>query len=676
MDTQAPNPEIFLNAALAIGRRIASQAQWDGDACTWTVMSPDRGNPGARRAVAATASGTVYEGTAGMAMFLAELAAVSGDEQLARAALGGVEFGLREGETAADNAYGYHSGRVGIAYAAVRVGERLNRPELFARAEAVLRPLAGNETRDMGMDVIAGGGGGIPALLSMAGRVDPELATGIARRLGDHLISIASRDTEGMSWATMRSSSIRNLNGYAHGAAGIGHGLLELYAATGEGQYRYTAEQAFLYERHFFSAEESNWPDLRHTELGEYQFEGRMDELRDRQRSGNPLPPQPPRYMAAWCHGAPGIGFSRLRAYQLLGDPLYLEEARASFVNVEASIADELAMNYSLCHGRGGNAETLVEGARILGDPSIVRPAEAIALSGIERYENAGVPWPCGTMGGVSDPGLLLGESGIGMFLLRLARPDIPSVLFLTVPDDSAARGGQAGAEGFDQLRDRVVNEHFDRTLRLFRGLGVDTRADVHLAPMGPAPRQSDAELAYEALSARVQAEADPARRALLEDAFLVDRARYELARDVTDYTTEFLDALARLPQEEVEWREGRVALSPRARIVVTRYDWDAWQDAGDTESMPDEDDAYYLVQFYAGRVNVRRLSPFAALILQTVRESATVDEVIDVVAEAVSGAEGSPNREWLEDRVVEQLTQAYRAGFVDFAPDLVAASA
>lgn len=676
MDTQAPNPDTFLNAALAIGRRIASQAQWDGDACTWTVMSPDRANPGVRRAVATPASGTVYEGTSGMAMFLAELAAVSGDEQLARTALGAVEFGLAEGEAAGDSSYGYHSGRVGIAYAAVRVGERLNRPELFARAEALLRPMAGNETRDMGMDVIAGGGGGIPALLAMAGRVDAELATGIARRLGDHLISIASRDPEGLSWATMRSSSIRNLNGYAHGAAGIGHGLLELYAATGEGQYRYAAEQAFLYERHFFNPTESNWPDLRHTELGEYQFEGRMDELRERQRSGNRLPPQPMRYMAAWCHGAPGIGFSRLRAYQLLGDPLYLEEARASFVNVEQSISDELGMNYSLCHGRGGNAETLVEGARILGEPALLAPAQAVALSGIERYENAGAPWPCGTMGAVSDPGLLLGESGIGMFLLRLARPEVPSVLFITIPDDRAAQGGRAGAEGFAQLQARIMEEHFGRALGLLRALGVPTDQAVRPAPMGPAPRRSDAELAYDALVARIAAEPDAERRALLEDAFLVDRTRYELTRSVTDYTAEFLDALGRVPQEEVEWREGRVSLSPRARIAVTRWDWDAWQDAGDTDSPPDEDDAYYLVQFAGGRASVRRLSPFAALILQTVRDGATVDEVIDVVAEAVSGAEGSPNRDWLEDRVTEQLTQAYRAGFVDFAPGLVAAGA
>lgn len=679
MDTQpSATPDTFLNAAERIGRRVASLAQWEGDACTWQVMSPDRANPGVRRAVAATASGTLYEGTTGMALFLAELYAATGrtDPELARAALGAVEYGLREGETAADNSYGYHSGRVGIAYAAVRAGELLDRPELFARAEALLRPLVGNESRDMGMDVIAGGGGAIPALLAMAGRVDSELVLGIARRLGDQLIATATRDPEGMSWATMRSSSIRNLCGYAHGAAGIGHGLLELYAATGEGQYRYAAEQAFLYERAFFSEGESNWPDLRHTELGEYQFEGRMDELRDRMRSNNPLPPQPPRYMSAWCHGAPGIGFSRLRAYQLLGDPLYLEEARASFVSVERSLSDELGMNFSLCHGRGGNAETLLEGARMLDEPGLLRAAQATALAGIERFEDAGEPWPCGTMGGVSDPGLLLGESGIGMFLLRLARPEVPSPLFITAPDDSAAQGGRAGAEGYADLQARTVDEHFGRTLRLFRALGVDTDTVVPPRPMGPAPRESDGAAAYAALTARAAAETDAGRRTQLEDALLVDRTRWELVLGVPDYTTEFLDALARLPQDEVEWRDGRVSLSPRARVVTTRWDWDAWLEAEDPATPPEEDDVYYLAQFAAGRVMLRRLSPFAALILQTVREPAGVDEVIDTVAEAVNSGDGAPERGWLEDRVVEQLSQAYRAGFVELETGLVGAGA
>ena len=97
-------------------------------------------------------------------------------------------------------------------------------------------------------------------------------------------------------------------------------------------------------------------------------------------------------------------------------------------------------------------------------------------------------------MGGVSDPGLLLGEAGIGMFLLRLARPEVPSVLFITAPDASAAQGGRAGAEGYAEARSRVVEEHFGRTLRLFRALGVDTDAAVPARrPWAPPPARATA---------------------------------------------------------------------------------------------------------------------------------------------------------------------------------------
>lgn len=673
--TQA-GPETFLDAAHRMGRRIAADAQWEGDGCTWVVITPDRANPGSRKGVPTTASGALYEGTSGIALFLAELAAVTGDEELARTALGGIRFALKDGVGMSESAFGYHSGRVGIAYAAGRVGELLGRPELYAEAEALLRPLAGNEARDMGMDVIAGAGGGIPALLQLAKHVDAELALGIARRLGDNLIETASRDADGWSWATMRSSSTRNLCGYAHGAAGIGHGLLELYAATGDGRYRYAAEQAFLYERRFYSEEAGNWPDLRNTELGEYQFEGRIEELRERLRSGDWLATPATHYMAAWCHGAPGIGLSRLRAYEVLGDPVYLQEARSSFGSVERSLSDELGMNFSLCHGRGGNAETLLEGARILNEPELLEPAKEAALIGIERYEDAGQPWSCGTMGGVQDPGLLLGEAGIGMFLLRLARPEVPSPLVITAPDASATEGGRAGAEGYAAVQKRTVEEHFGRTLQIFRALDEDVDALIPPRPLGAAPMVSDVEAAHDAIAARIAGEADGERRALLEDAFAVDRTRFELVRSVEDHSQEYLDTLARLPQEELDWHEGRVGLSPRARVVSTRYDWDGWLDLGDEASPPQEDDAYYLVQFSAGRASARRLSPFAALILQTVQEPATLDELIAVVKEAVSSPQGAPDHDWLEDRVVEQLAQAYRAGFIGFERGLVAADA
>jgi hypothetical protein len=680
MDTQLrtdePRTAALVDAALTIGRRLVEGARWSDDACTWLVMQPDRANPTTRTAVPTPATGTVYEGTAGMALFLAELHGVTGDADLARTALGAIRFAIRTGAALPETSFGYHSGRVGIAYAAARTGELLGHPEFYARAEDLLRPLAGNESRDPGLDVIAGAGGAIPALLQLTRYVDAELALGIARGLGDHLVATAAREPEGWSWTTIRNSAIRNLNGYAHGAAGIGHGLLELYAATGDGRYRYAAEQAFLYERAFFNPRNDNWPDLRHTELGEFQYEGRLDELRELLRSGGGPEPQPTRYMSAWCHGAPGIGLSRVRAWQLLGDPLYRDEVLAACATTADTLTAHPLSNYSLCHGRGGNADTLMVAAQVLGDEPLREPALESAFAGIERHEGAdGTPWPCGTMGAVSDPGLLLGEAGIGHFLLRLAHPRVPSVLVLEAPDVSASRGGTAGEEGWRSEQERSISEHFGRTLAAFRAMAVDL--DLPLAPMGPAPRTSDVVAVYEALAARVRDEPDAALRERLEDAFAVDRACYALARSVTDFTMEYLDGLARIPAGEVDWRDGRVELSPRARVVSTRWDWAAraQADAAGPPADADEDEAHWLVQFSGGRSAVRPLSPFAAVILEGVREPATVDELIDTVNAAVSGGEGEVNRDWLEERVLQQLNQAYRAGFVTLARGLVGAA-
>ena len=654
--------EFFLEVALRIGRRVAAAAEWEGEGATWTIMAPDRDNPDLRVAKPATASGTFYEGTSGIGLFLAELWSATGraDGELARTALGAIRFALDEGTRLPENSFGFHGGRVGIAYAGAVVGRLLDRPELLEQAAALLQPMAGRESEDRGLDVIGGGGGALPALVALSAWLpDGELPLSIARRLGDHLIEAAAHEPEGWCWGTMHGSAVRHLCGYAHGSAGIGHGLLELYLATDDSRYRYGMEQAFLYENAFYDETASNWPDLRHNEIGEYLFAGRMDELRARLAGGQPLEPQPPRYMSAWCHGGPGIGLARLRAWEALREPRYLDDARAAIRATVASLEDA-RMNYSLCHGRGGNCETLMEGARVLGEPELLERPRQVAMEGWETYEAKGMPWPCGTMQGASDPGLLLGEAGIGFWLLRLARPETPSVLVVTPPAET--RRPDDGGEGYAALRDETLHEHFGRTLRVFSALGVD----VAFPPRASgAPERSDAHTALDALQARVEAEPDPARRALLDDALRVERERHALACSVTDFTEEFLASLARAPEPEVRWPEARVALSPRARVVHTVWDWEAWLEAEEDHPPAEEDDAFYLLLASGRAVSARRLSPFAALVLQAVETPATLDEVVDRVQEAVATGDEGPSRGWLEDRVTEQLRQAYRAGFV-----------
>jgi hypothetical protein len=657
--------DFFLEVAARIGARVASLAEWqDGGRCTWTIMAPDRDHPERRTAVAATASGTLYEGTSGIGLFLAELWNATGraDEALARTAAGAVQFAADEAKTLPAASFGFHGGRVGVAYAAAVVGRHLGRPELLREAEEILRGAAGHEAEDRGLDVIGGGGGAVPALIALSRWLDDaELPLEMARRLGQNLLAVAEREPGGWCWGTMRGSAVRHLCGYAHGSAGVGHALLELYLATGDSRYRYAMEQAFLYENQFFSEESSNWPDLRHNELGEYLYAGRTEELRQRLRGGDVMEPQPPRYMSAWCHGAPGIGLSRLRAWQTLGEPAYLADARAAIAATEASLADP-RLNFSLCHGRGGNAETMVMGAEILGEPQLLERPRQVAMEGWELYESQGLPWPCGTMGGASDPGLLLGESGIGYYFLRLARPETPSVLLVTPPAE--ARHADDGAQGYRVLLEETVNEHFGRTLTIFRGIGEPGSFIPDRAPALPV--RSDVDATYDALASHVGAQAGTPRGELVADAFSLDRERYELSRSMTDFTEEFVEGLARLPDDEVRWNEARISLSPRARVLHGQWDWDAWLEAEpDDRGEPEEDDVFYLLQASGARVSVRRLSPFAALVLQAVETPATLDEVVARVQDAISTDGEGPSREWLEDRVTEQLRQAYRAAFV-----------
>lgn len=671
---QPGTDEFFLEAARRIGERVAATAEWTSDtAATWTVMSPDRDRPELRVAKPATASGTLYEGTSGIALFLAQLWAATGksDDTLLKTAIGGVQYALDEAAELPAASYGFHGGRVGIAYAAAVLGRLADRPELLRAAQEVLEGAAGHEDEDRGLDVIGGGGGAIQALVAMAPWLpDPEVAMTMARRLGDHLIAAADHEPDGWCWGTMRGSAVRHLCGYAHGSAGVGHALLELYLATGDSRYRYAMEQAFLYESAFFDPESSNWPDLRHGELGEYLYAGRTEELRQRLLAGDDLPPQQARYMSAWCHGGPGIGLSRLRAWQALGEEAYLADARAAIRATLASLEDT-RMNYSLCHGRGGNAETLMVGAQVLGEPGLLERPREVAVEGWRQYEANGVRWSCGTMQGAPDPGLLLGESGIGYFLLRLARPDIPSVL-LVAPEEGA-RAADDGGAGHAALQRQTVEEYFGRSLGLLRALGEEAPIPVRAPGV---PTRSDVAAAEEALAGAVANQADPARRELLDDAIRLDRERYALSTSVDDFTEDFLASLLRVPDDEVRWPEARIGLSPRARVVHTAHDWDEWLGDEDRAAAPEQADTFHLLQATGRRVGVRRLSPFAALVLQAVETPAGVDDVVDRVQEAVSSDGGGPSREWLEDRVTEQLRQAYRAGFITVTHAVTAGAA
>lgn len=395
----------FLAAASAIGRRIVSDAVWDGGRCNWIGAAADPKQPW--RLEYRALGPSPYDGTAGVGLFLAQLAAVTGDAAARLTAIGALRHaGERAASLPPAERDGLHAGVVGVALAAARAAARLSEPELDARA----RGLAANPGLPSGPDrcpdVITGSAGSIIGFLALAEACDDTRMIDRAAAAGEELVGRAAVTRHGWSWASPGRRYPHDLCGLAHGAGGIGWALLELFAASGDDRFGAGASGAFAYERSWLDATSGMWPDLR-----------LPGQRRGRARTaGSPA-------TGTWCHGEAGIALTRLRAVAVLGSEAERLDAELALDTTRRHLAGLLAHeieDLSLCHGASGSADVLLGS----GD----RSHEAFELGELALAGHAGGPWPCGVPGGTT-PGLFLGLSGIGWWFLRLHDDRVPSPL-------------------------------------------------------------------------------------------------------------------------------------------------------------------------------------------------------------------------------------------------------
>jgi type 2 lantibiotic biosynthesis protein LanM len=409
--------ESLLAAARAVGDRLEAVAYRQGRSagsaswCGFTML-------GAGAWTYQPVGYELYDGLAGIALFLGYLGEVTGETRytnLGRAALATVR-GRRARSDWFLPAVGAFGGWGGLVYALTHLGTLWNEPALLDEAESVVEGLPGRIADDRALDVIGGSAGCALALLRLHACRPSERVLTAAALCGDLLIERAQPQEHGLAWWTPGAGS-QPLTGVSHGAAGMAWALAELASATADERYRRVAREAIAYERRLFSEEEGNWPDLR-GEAAEVHHGGQE-------------------FMCAWCHGAPGIGLARLACLPHLDDP---DLRREIDVAVATTLKAGFGRNQSLCHGDLGNLELVLEAALALDDPDLRDHAYRIAaglLAGIDEHG-----WMCGAPLGVESPGLMTGLSGIGYELLRLAAPDrVPSVLSLAPPPGVAIAG-------------------------------------------------------------------------------------------------------------------------------------------------------------------------------------------------------------------------------------------
>jgi len=398
----------FLDAADKIGSHLCRSAFWHDKKCNWIGRAIKEINPMTNTVYNKSLACDIYNGTGGIALFLSNLYRYTRKNEYLETTEGAISHALsKASELASICRFSFFTGKLGLAYISTKIGNDLDESNLIQSGLDQLNELRDNFEEEHLTDVISGNASGIPALLGLYEVFKHENILDLAILLGEELIKTATKESYGFSWdyrANSVKSNSNNLTGFSHGAAGIGYSLVELYRVTDESKFLEAAENAFGYENHWFNGEVNNWPDFRSD-------------------AKNPRNKSVFIYAIAWCHGAPGIGLSRIRAYDIIKDSKYLLDSQAALKTsakfLEEKIGGNEPFDFSLCHGLSGICETLLYANQVFKDSTYKSLAERVGLYGINKYES-GSSWPCGINKAGETPTLMLGLAGIGYFYLQL----------------------------------------------------------------------------------------------------------------------------------------------------------------------------------------------------------------------------------------------------------------
>ena len=344
----------------------------------------------------------LYDGRCGVALFLAASHAtsgaseVSGSRQLALDALAPISRLLRgkaeEGGAVLMQSMGISAftGVASLVYCLLRVAQFLSSDSLSNDARTLAKRLSGEPLEsDRQFDILNGSAGVILVLLRLFAETGDAATLDRAVALGRHLVGNRVATASGFrAWKIPGFST--PLAGFSHGAAGIAHALLQLFAITDINEFREAALEAIAYEGTLYDAEISNWKDVRGF----------------RTQEGNGFP-------ASWCHGAPGIGLSRMTVAE------DLQRAIRGTLTAPKAAVDHL------CCGEFGRIEFL----KAAGETEHARLRASRLLNDVKRHGGYKL---LPNLYGITDPGFFQGLAGIGYSWLRLAeRSHLPNVLLL-----------------------------------------------------------------------------------------------------------------------------------------------------------------------------------------------------------------------------------------------------
>jgi lantibiotic modifying enzyme len=354
---------------------------------------------------------SVFYGSGGIPIFLADYGRLTGDGRALELAEGGMRWcsqpaRLHEGSAEEWRNDGLVRGRAGIGYGWLRLAGVTGSNDHLARAvemgDLLLKKDPGPVT-----DWLDGAAGEGIFLLRLAQATRAARFRDGAVRWAEWLAAAAIRDAHGTYWPWQvddpKHGDWFGLS-FVPGMSGIAHYLLLAHEETGERRWADVAREAAETLRRQAVPDRGglNWPDT---------LDGfTKGEVRKCQ----------------WCYGASGAGIFFVKAHQVLGaggavDYLAIAESAG-----ETTYAyGDARHNAIQCHGMAGNAELFLDLYLATGQRRWRERAYDFARRAFAYREET----PDGDRWQADDPGFygpeyLLGASGTGQFFLRLWKPE------------------------------------------------------------------------------------------------------------------------------------------------------------------------------------------------------------------------------------------------------------
>lgn len=382
--SEAASPALFRDAALAIGEELIRRAVRGQRGFAWRGLG--HGTEGAL---------DLYDGLAGVALFLAALAGEGGGAQFdeaARGALASLQDAL-DGAAASGVAGGALSGSASCALALAHASRFLGEPELHRQAVALLLRPGGDQG---GLD-LAGGAAGRLLVAVTVGAGSEGAVTRLAILLAERLLH--EQQASG-GWPTIAG---RADAGLSHGAAGIALALALAGERIVRDDWLASARRGFAFVEGAYDPDTGDWPLTR----------------ADGGRS----------VLTAWCHGAAGIAL----ASAMLPASARDAGSEATLTHaIEKTRTARPATHDHVCCGSLGRSEALLVAGAARGQREWVEAGLQQAASVAFRVQRGGAraARPAGYESGPLRPGFFQGLAGIGHALLRASAPGrVASVL-------------------------------------------------------------------------------------------------------------------------------------------------------------------------------------------------------------------------------------------------------